>query len=58
MDEGDVVFTHRAAKVAALVEEITRVHAVGRPVLVGTSSVAESEELAALLGATREMPRS
>ncbi len=49
VDEDDVVFTHRAAKVAALVEEITRVHAVGRPVLVGTSSVAESEELAALL---------
>ena len=58
VDEDDVVFTHRAAKVAALVEEITRVHATGRPVLVGTSSVAESEELAGLLRRrAREVPR-
>jgi preprotein translocase subunit SecA len=48
-DEPDVVFTHRAAKRAALVAEIARVHAAGRPVLVGTASVAESEELAAAL---------
>ena len=53
VDEADVVFTHRAAKVAALVEEITRVHAAGRPVLVGTSSVAESEELAGAAAAQR-----
>jgi preprotein translocase subunit SecA len=43
------VFTHRAAKIAALVEEIVRVHASGRPILVGTASVRESEELAAAL---------
>ena len=49
VDEPDVVFTHRAAKMAALVEEIGRVQPTGRPVLVGTSSVAESEELAAAL---------
>jgi preprotein translocase subunit SecA len=49
-DEPDVVFTHRAAKRAALVAEIARVHAAGRPVLVGTASVGESEELAAALG--------
>jgi preprotein translocase subunit SecA len=48
-DEDDVVFTHRAAKVGAVVEEIVRVHRSGRPILVGTSSVAESEELAAML---------
>lgn len=40
-DEPDVVFTHRAAKVEALIDEIARVHRLGRPVLVGTSSVAE-----------------
>jgi preprotein translocase subunit SecA len=45
-DHPDVVFTHRDAKVQALVEEIRRVHAEGRPVLVGTLSVAESEHLA------------
>ena len=46
LDPPDVVFTHRGAKLRALVEEIRRAHATGRPVLVGTASVAESEELA------------
>lgn len=45
VDEADVVFTHRRAKMAALVAEIARAHTTGRPVLVGTASVAESEEL-------------
>jgi preprotein translocase subunit SecA len=49
-DEVDVVFTHQAAKRAALVSEIARFHAAGRPVLVGTASVGESEDLAAALG--------
>ena len=44
-DEPDVVFTHREAKLAALVDEIARVQATGRPVLVGTASVRESEDL-------------
>ncbi len=48
-DRPDVVFTRRAAKVAALVREIAAVHAAGRPILVGTASVRESEELAAAL---------
>ena len=48
-DLPDVVFTHREAKLSALVREITRVHASGRPILAGTSSVKESEELAASL---------
>jgi preprotein translocase subunit SecA len=51
VDEPDFVFTHRAAKMTALVEEIARVHAAGRPILVGTASVRESEELAAALTA-------
>jgi preprotein translocase subunit SecA len=50
-DAPDVVFTHQAAKGAALVSEIGRVHASGRPVLVGTASVGESEDLAAALRA-------
>ena len=45
VDEPDVVYTHRRAKMAGLTDEIERVHAAGRPVLVGTASVAESEEL-------------
>lgn len=48
-DEPDVVFTHVEAKRRAVVAEITRVHASRRPVLVGTASVRESEELAAEL---------
>jgi preprotein translocase subunit SecA len=51
VDAPDVVFTHQGAKRAALVAEIARVHARGRPVLVGTASVGESEELAAALRA-------
>jgi preprotein translocase subunit SecA len=44
-DEPDLVFTHRDAKRHALAAEIARVQATGRPVLVGTASVAESEAL-------------
>ena len=50
-DLPDEVFTHREAKRRALADEIRRVHAGGRPILVGTASVKESEELAAELGA-------
>jgi preprotein translocase subunit SecA len=46
-----VVFTHREAKRRALLAEIEEVHRAGRPVLVGTISVEESEELAADLRA-------
>ena len=46
IDREDLVFTHREAKDQAIVDDITRVHASGRPVLVGTSTVTESESLA------------
>ena len=49
VDADDVVFTHREAKEAAVVEEVRRVHATGRPVLVGTLTIVESERLAARL---------
>jgi len=49
IDYPDVVFTHKEAKNKALIEEIARVHEKGRPILVGTSSVKESERLAAAL---------
>ena len=52
-DEPDVVFSHRDAKTAALVDEIARVHATGRPILVGTASVRESEDLSAELALRR-----
>ena len=44
-DLPDVVFTQAEAKRAALVREIGGAHAAGRPVLVGTASVRESERL-------------
>jgi preprotein translocase subunit SecA len=53
VDERDVVFTHREAKLRALAGEIARVQASGRPVLVGTASVSESETLARALHARR-----
>ncbi len=48
-DQPDELFTHKEAKYRALVKEIDRVHKTGRPMLVGTSSVYESELLAARL---------
>ena len=44
-DHPDVVFTHRSAKEETLIDHIGEVHASGRPILVGTASVAESERL-------------
>jgi preprotein translocase subunit SecA len=49
LDHPDIVFTHREAKERAVVQEIQRAHATGRPVLVGTLTVEESERLAARL---------
>jgi preprotein translocase subunit SecA len=51
VDHPDVLFTSRDAKEAAVVDEIRRAHATGRPVLAGTLTVAESERLAARLQA-------
>jgi preprotein translocase subunit SecA len=51
-DREDVVFTHKAAKLNALSQEIAGCRESGRPVLVGTASVEESEELAAMLEET------
>ena len=48
-DDEDVIFANRAAKRQALVTEIARVQHTGRPILVGTASVVESEQLAAAL---------
>ena len=60
----DRIFQNESAKSTATVEEVARIHATGRPILVGTRSVAASEALAAalraksitceLLNATRE----
>ena len=44
-DEVDRVYITAAAKTDAIIDHIAEVHATGRPVLVGTQDVAESEEL-------------
>ncbi len=48
-DEPDRIYWNRAAKRAAIVSEIQSEHSHGRPVLVGTASIRESEELAIAL---------
>jgi preprotein translocase subunit SecA len=45
-DLSDRIFASPSHKLRAIVEEIREVHATGRPILVGTQDVAESEELA------------
>ncbi len=54
VDHPDVMFPTKAAKERALVKEITNVHQTGRPILVGTASVEESERLSALLHVPHE----
>jgi preprotein translocase subunit SecA len=51
VDRPDLLFTHRAAKERAIVDEVRRAQGDGRPVLVGTASVSESERLAEKLRA-------
>ena len=48
----DRVYATEAARWQAVVEEIERVHALGRPILVGTRSVKASEHLSELLRAS------
>ncbi|MDR2947143.1 MAG: prepilin peptidase, partial [Candidatus Adiutrix sp.] len=49
-DEPVRVFRTKADKWREAAAEIERVHALGRPVLVGTRSIQDSEDLSALLG--------
>ncbi|MFC4306529.1 accessory Sec system translocase SecA2 [Cohnella boryungensis] len=46
IDHDSRIYTHKEAKLKALVKEIASVHATGRPILIGTSSVEESDDLA------------
>jgi preprotein translocase subunit SecA len=45
-DRSDLIFMHRDAKERAVINEVERVHACGRPVLIGTLNVEESERIA------------
>ncbi len=50
-DGPDLIFRTREEKMRALVDEIAAVHGTGRPILAGTASVKESEDLARRLSA-------
>src|SRR5699024_8183465 len=49
-DAADRIYASPSHKLRAIVADISEVHATGRPILVGTQDVAESEELADKLG--------
>jgi preprotein translocase subunit SecA len=49
VDEGDRLYATTAQKEKALTEYVATVHASGRPILIGTPDVAESEQVAAML---------
>ncbi|MEK4508825.1 preprotein translocase subunit SecA [Paenibacillus sp. FSL K6-2524] len=49
IDHPHRIYTHKEAKLKALVQEISSVHRAGRPILIGTSSVGESNILAEAL---------
>ena len=49
IDEDDQVYRTAREKFAGIVEEIRKAHAVGQPILVGTTSIEKSEALAELL---------
>ncbi|HIN09493.1 MAG TPA: preprotein translocase subunit SecA [Phycisphaerales bacterium] len=48
-DHNDLVFTSQKDKLTASINEIHFMHDVGRPILVGTTSVEKSKELSVLL---------
>ncbi len=48
-DLPDRLFTTEKAKFNAIVEEVVRLHEIGRPVLIGTTSIEKSEYLSTLL---------
>jgi len=45
-DLPDIIFEDKLAKERAVVREVVKVHATGRPILMGTASVEESERIA------------
>lgn len=49
IDDKDVIFSTKKAKYQAVVDEVERVHKTGQPILIGTSSVENSEHLSQLL---------
>ncbi|WP_410770196.1 accessory Sec system translocase SecA2 [Fontibacillus sp. BL9] len=51
IDHPHRIYTHKEAKFKALIQEISSAHRTGRPILIGTSSIEESDILAEALAA-------
>jgi len=51
IDHPDILFSDKSTKTEYILKEIIKAHSLSRPVLIGTASVEESEELSALLAA-------
>lgn len=49
VDHPDIIFSNRESKHKAIIDKVFHIHHTGRPVLIGTGSIKESEELAAVL---------
>jgi preprotein translocase subunit SecA len=49
VNHADVIFRYEREKMQAIIDEIKEVNTSGRPVLVGTTSIEKSEELAEML---------
>ncbi|MBR2766961.1 preprotein translocase subunit SecA [Candidatus Saccharibacteria bacterium] len=49
VDKDDLIYKTKAAKLKAIAEEIKKYHEKGQPVLVGSDSIANNEEIAAYL---------
>ena len=49
VDHPDVVYKNKRAKYRAVANEVERVHTKGQPVLIGTTSIEQSEELSGYL---------
>ncbi|OQX55335.1 MAG: hypothetical protein B5M54_02695 [Candidatus Aminicenantes bacterium 4484_214] len=49
IDYPDLIFTHRQAKLKALIKEVKGSKAKGRPALIGTATLEESEDIASAL---------
>ena len=49
MDLPDVIYKSKDGKYRAVVREVVKRHQTGQPMLIGTTSIAQSEELSHML---------
>ncbi len=49
IDEPDSIYMTERAKLNAIANEVEKMHALGRPVLIGTTSIEKSEQISAFL---------